>query len=91
MRIKIPIHLAFLVNNNEITTSDGYEKATNKLSKKKMEQYDKILKLMDDGNWHKTAEIKGLPIIHTISMAFILQPDQMNSLFLCLHQHMVHG
>ncbi len=57
MRIKIPIHLAFLVNNNEITTSDGYEKATNKLSKKKMEQYDKILKLMDDGNWHKTAEI----------------------------------
>ena len=22
-----------------------------------MEQYDKILKLMDDGNWHKTAEI----------------------------------
>ena len=57
MRIKIPIHLAFLVNNNDITTSDGYEKATNKLSKKKMEQYDKILKLMDDGNWHKTAEI----------------------------------
>ena len=57
MRIRIPIHLAFLVNNNEITTSDGYEKATNKLSKKKMEQYDKILKLMDDGNWHKTAEI----------------------------------
>ena len=34
-----------------------YEKATNKLSKKKMEQYDKILKLMDDGDWHKTAEI----------------------------------
>lgn len=22
-----------------------------------MEQYDKILKLMDDGSWHKTAEI----------------------------------
>ena len=22
-----------------------------------MEQYDKILKLMDDGDWHKTAEI----------------------------------
>ena len=27
------------------------------MSKKKIEQYDKILKLMDDGNWHKTAEI----------------------------------
>lgn len=38
-------------------TEHGYEKATNKLSKKKMEQYDKILKLMDDGDWHKTAEI----------------------------------
>lgn len=57
MRIRIPIHPAFLVNNGEIITPDGYEKTTNKLSKKKMEQYDKILKLMDDGNWHKTAEI----------------------------------
>ena len=27
------------------------------MSKKKIEQYGKILKLMDDGNWHKTAEI----------------------------------
>ena len=27
------------------------------MSKKKIEQYDKILKLMDHGNWHKTAEI----------------------------------
>ena len=25
--------------------------------KKLMEQYDKILKLMDDSDWHKTAEI----------------------------------
>lgn len=57
MRIRIPIHPAFLENNDEILVSDGYEKATNKLSKKKMEQYDKILKLMDDGDWHKTAEI----------------------------------
>ena len=57
MRIRIPIHPAFLENNDEISVSDGYEKATNKLSKKKMEQYDKILKLMDDGEWHKTAEI----------------------------------
>ena len=57
MRIRIPIHPAFLENNDEISVSDGYEKATNKLSKKKIEQYDKILKLMDDGNWHKTAEI----------------------------------
>ena len=57
MRIRIPIHPAFLENNDEILVSDGYEKATNKLSKKKMEQYDKILNLMDDGDWHKTAEI----------------------------------
>ena len=57
MRIRIPIHPAFLENNDEKSVSDGYEKATNKLSKKKMEQYDKILKLMDDGSWHKTAEI----------------------------------
>ena len=57
MRIRIPIHLAFLENNDEKSVSDSYEKATNKLSKKKMEQYDKILKLMDDGGWHKTAEI----------------------------------
>lgn len=28
-----------------------------KLSKKKIEQYDKILKLLNDGEWHKTAEI----------------------------------
>lgn len=57
MRIRIPIHLTFLENNDENSVSDGYEKATNKLFKKNMEQYDKILKLMDDGGWHKTAEI----------------------------------
>ena len=49
MRIMIPIRLAFLENNDENSVSDGYEKAMNKLSKKKMEQYDKIRKLMDDG------------------------------------------
>lgn len=49
--------MAFLQADSFRITSDGYEKATNKLSKKKMEQYDKILKLMDDGGWHKTAEI----------------------------------
>lgn len=57
MRIRIPIHPAFLENNDEVSVSNGYEKVTNKLSKKKMEQYDKILKLMYDGDWHKTAEI----------------------------------
>lgn len=55
MRIRIPIHPAFLENNDEDSAENSYEKATNKLSKK--EQYDKILKLMADGNWHKTAEI----------------------------------
>lgn len=57
MRIRILIHLAFLENNGKISVSDSYEKATNKLSKKKIEQYGKILKLMTDGDWHKTAEI----------------------------------
>ncbi len=57
MRIRIPIHPAFLENNDEALASDGYEKATNKLSKKKMEQYKQILNLMVDGDWHKTAEI----------------------------------
>ncbi len=57
MRIRIQIHPAFLENNDGISVSDDYEKATNKLSKKKIEQYGKILKLMADGDWHKTAEI----------------------------------
>lgn len=57
VRIRIPIHPAFLENNDEAPTADSYVKATNKLSKKKVEQYDKILKLMDDDDWHKTAEI----------------------------------
>jgi len=30
MRIRIPIHLVFLENNDEVSTSDGYEKATKK-------------------------------------------------------------
>ena len=57
MRIRIPIHPAFLKENSGDSVANGYEKATNKLSKKKKEQYDKILKLMADDNWHKTAEI----------------------------------
>ena len=36
---------------------DSYEKATKKSSKKKIEQYEKILKLLNDGEWHKTVEI----------------------------------
>lgn len=57
MRIRIPVHPAFLENNDEVSALDSYEKATNKLSKKKLEQYAQILKLMDDSDWHKTAEI----------------------------------
>lgn len=59
MRIRIPIHPAFLEADDEISLSDNYEKATKKLSKKKIEQYDKIIKLLNDGEWHKTAEIAG--------------------------------
>ena len=50
---------AFLKVDDEISLPDSYKKATKKLSKKKIEQYDKILKLLDDGEWHKTAEIAG--------------------------------
>ena len=57
MRIRIPIHPAFLEVADEVSLSDSYEKATKKLSKKKIEQYDTIIKLLNDGEWHKTAEI----------------------------------
>lgn len=57
MRIRIPIHPAFLEADDQVSLSDSYEKATKKLSNKKIEQYDKILKLLNDGEWHKTAEI----------------------------------
>ena len=57
MRIRIPIHLAFLEADDEVLLPDSYEKATKKSSKKKIEQYEKILKLLNDGEWHKTVEI----------------------------------
>lgn len=56
MRIRIPIHPAFLENNDEDSAVDSYEKTTKKLSKKKKEQYDIILKLLADGEWHKTSK-----------------------------------
>lgn len=59
MRIRIPIHPAFLEADDEVLLPDSYEKATKKSSKKKIEQYDKILKLLNDGEWHKTVEIAG--------------------------------
>lgn len=55
MRIRIPIHPAFLSGEDGVTNS--FEKTTNKLSKKKAEQYAEILKTMSDGEWHKTSEI----------------------------------
>ena len=57
MRIRIPIHPAFWEADDEVLLPDSYEKATKKSSKKKIEQYEKILKLLNDGEWHKTAEI----------------------------------
>ena len=42
---------------DEVSLPDSYEKATKKLSKKKIEQYNKILKSLNDGEWHKTSEI----------------------------------
>lgn len=55
MRIKIPIHPAFLGAGAEIV--DSTEKTTKKFSKKKMEQHAMILDYMADGEWHKTSEI----------------------------------
>ena len=57
MRIRIPIHPAFFEVNDKASRLDSYERATKKSSKKKIEQYNKILKLLSDGEWHKTAEI----------------------------------
>jgi len=48
---------AFLKADDEISLPDSYEKTMKKVSKKKIEQYDKILKILNDGEWHKTAEI----------------------------------
>lgn len=31
MRIRVPIHSVFLENNDEVSVSDGYEKATKKI------------------------------------------------------------
>ena len=57
MRIRIPIHPAFLEDTNEELAAVNNKKVLNKSSRKKKEQYDIILKLMADGEWHKTAEI----------------------------------
>lgn len=55
MRIRIPIHPSFFIGRDEMADSDG--KATNKPSKKKMEQHTLILDYMADGEWHKTSEV----------------------------------
>ena len=59
MRIRIQIHLAFLEADDQVSLSDSYEKAAKNYQRKKIEQYDKIIKLLNDGEWHKTAEIAG--------------------------------
>lgn len=46
MRIRIPIHPAFLEADDEVLLPGGYEKATKKISKKKIEQYDKNPKII---------------------------------------------
>lgn len=55
MRIRIPIQPTFLEIEDEVV--DSHEKAMNKLSEKKAEQYAVILKVMSDREWHKTSEI----------------------------------
>lgn len=57
MRIRIPIHSAFLEEDDEVVKDD--EKATKK-STKKMKQYSLILNFMADNEWHKTTEIAGI-------------------------------
>ena len=55
MRIRIPIHPAFLSDGDDITGIE--ETIPEKISKKKAEQYAKILELMSDQEWHKTSEV----------------------------------
>ena len=54
MRIRIPIHPAFLEEGTDITETE--EKTTKKVTKK-MKQYSLILNFMADGECHKTSEI----------------------------------
>ena len=54
MRIRIPIHPAFLEEGTDITETE--EKTTKKVTKK-MKQYSLILNFMADGGCHKTSEI----------------------------------
>ncbi|MCM1039397.1 MAG: putative DNA binding domain-containing protein [Ruminococcus sp.] len=55
MRIRIPIHPAFLNDRGEAANID--ERVVNNLSKKRAEQYEVILRMMSDKKWHKTSEI----------------------------------
>lgn len=57
MRISISIHSVFWGNEDEVSVVDNFEKAMNKLSKKKAEQGVKILTVMADEEWHQTVEI----------------------------------
>jgi len=54
MRIRIPVHPAFLEEGTDIAGTE--EKATKKATKK-MKQYSLILNFMADGEWHKISEI----------------------------------
>jgi len=55
MRVRIPIHPAFLSDID--TQNEGVEISPSILSKKKVEQFDLILKLLSDGEWYTTADI----------------------------------
>ncbi len=66
MRIRIPIHPAFLEEEDSFNTIDDEsgvdeanikEKVTKNVSKKKERQYELILDVFADGAWHKTSEI----------------------------------
>ena len=57
MIIRIQIHSVFMDNINEDSVAIRYVNATNKLSDKKKNQYEIILKLLADREWHKTVEI----------------------------------
>ena len=58
MRIRIPIHPAFLEADDEVLLCQiAMRKRRKNHQREKIEQYEKILKLLNDGEWHKTAEI----------------------------------
>ena len=57
MRIRIPIHEAFIDDENKFVELKIFDKDINNIPPKKKEQYNKIILILADDKWHKTSEI----------------------------------